>query len=369
MRTVRKTTRRMFRSAKQANRRWKKLTQTLRDTGVAPRIYKTTDAFSLNRVGASTIYDASLVPPPSPLVEQKGGFQAHCLREMFPEWAFRYAHNLGWRSVDLSSSLAYKPVDQKTVLKRFTRRFHGKNNFSQPCELRIYLLYPKHDMDAGDIKKFMNVASPPSIDHNSYLRLLCPTISTSGSDYMPDTWPANQTYTDAGQYGNVLAQRAFLYEWEPKGDPTFQEIFRIKKIRHRRLEPGDEIRWSYTLKNQVQTKRMWGIPIALTSNDPELPIWRRGYPLMLISVRGTMVHAESEVSSMMSNVSLKPTYGDFNFDIIERTMISAVNGPAVTAQQSKAVGFMEPIHKDSTIIGGDLDAWADQQPSEQKGEA
>lgn len=345
------------------------MSKTLRDTGVASRIYRTTDTFSLNRLGASTIYSASLPSPPSPLVENKGGYQSHSFREMFPEWVFRYAHNLGWRSADLATTLAVKPIDQKTVLKYVTRYFHGKNNFSQACEVRIFMLYPKHDMDAGDIKKFSNASSPPTPDHNTFLRMLCPSTSSAGLDFVPELWPCNQAYAEAGQYQDQVAQRPFLYEWDPRSDPTFRELFRMKKIRHRMLAPGEEMKWSWSLKNRILTKRAWGISAASTSNDAELPIWRRGYPIMLVSVRGSLVHSEALVTTLMSNVPLAPTYGDYNFDVVERIALHAVNGPAVTAQQAKAVGFEEPILKDSAITSGDLDQWSSIVPGEQAGQA
>lgn len=369
MKTVRRGVRRMFKSAKAANKKWRRMQTMLRDTGSKTRSIRIQSVFSLNRVGAG-------LASPGVAPSYRGGFQSHYLVNLFGGTDFDRAFNLAWHKTDIAASLGSERIDAGVVLRRHSHRYHIRNGFSHACNVRIHLLYPKTDLDKNDLESYAtDSGGKPGGDLSNALFTNGVFMPVGDTDAFPYAWPTGQSFAATNSItgvDDILSARPYLYEWSPTSDPTFQSIFRIKKARSRVLLPGEELFYSASIKNRILQKKDWSVPYALDPINDSLPIMRRGYPLILISVRGTLVHNEASVSSTMTNHQLFPTMGDFNVDIVKNVFVSAQAGPAQTYQQEKAFGFATPIQRTQGAAGtiaGPLDQWSSLPPSEEAGSA
>lgn len=329
--------------------------------GVKPRVIKQQYGFSINRKGNSVLYDG--VSP------KAGGLQAHWFGQMFGELQARHCNNLANDAATLDQTLAGVIPELETLVKYYRQSFKMRNNFSQPNEVRVFLCYPRRNMNAEELSA-TTVAGAPALSHGSYVSILCPTPSNNSTEQVPGQWPTLEAHAHPADQQDNVQGKPYLWEWDPRKDAPFTKWFKVKMVKHRKLQPGEEMSYSYATKNLMWSKKKWGISVGLNSFGPSLPILRKGYPMLLISVRGSMVHDEFRVGELaaMSNWTLYPTYGDFNLDVLWNHTFSAQIGGCRDWQAYSAYG--QPFPYNPTVNASMfLDQYTSDPVSEQAGTA
>lgn len=364
-----------MRSAKSYLRK-RRLQRAMTSVLSEPKVYEETRNYNISHVGPSTLDGAAF----------QGGKQSW-MADALPTIAqMAVMYKLGIAST-LAASMATTGPTRKVYVDRMLATYTLRNNFNQDCEVRMYLLWPRSDISYQQYRNSSG-ATPTVVDPFTLLT----NLTTTGGAATPvvalnNLWPRDPD-PDAALAPNAI--RDYHYEWNPYKDSWFATFTKIKRLATFRLRPGESREWTYKHRPFMVSKAKLGLGYGQNFDDVLSggvtmdKTLLRGHPIVLIGVRGTIVHNQTALPAV-NNASgygfacyntgdglnaFGQVPGDFNVDgVVHRVwrVRRVVEQASGTFQRSSGdpIGLFAQNSGPSAI----LKQWAEVAPGEQTGGA
>jgi len=162
----------------------------------------------------------------------------------------------------------------KVYLQRWSQRYVCKNAMSQRCECDLWLLYPRRDYaPIGEFKTFLGADDPSLIFQGA---------------------------ADVPQMGTALAfptTNMSNYNASPYYSPPLCSAFKVKKLGKTYVEPGGQFEIVQNIpKAFVYSASSFGCDSKQPFISDQFSILRKTGPVILLRIRGTLIHDESKTS-------------------------------------------------------------------------
>lgn len=288
-----------------------------------------------------------------------GSHQSHYLFQAISATMIRKMWQLAYETADGTGGAGFSST-AKFLAKSFTCSLQLRNNFSQDCEIRLWMLWPRRDTSIVTAAHY-TTSTPATASAWDF----CPNMQiTAGVAALNPVFPRQQD-APGGFGANNL--RDYHYEWDPFEDLAFRTLFTIKRVGTHRLSPGDSRSVNFGVKNKLFSKTTLGLNLASDWSACD-KIAMRGIPLLMVSVRGTLVHDESQ-KALLPVGPINSTFGqcmsDFNVDFVMRRHGIACRYLELAASSIEAADIT-PLGKASGALNtSTLNQWHDVNAVEQ----
>lgn len=214
--------------------------------------------------------------------------------------------------------------EQNVRIPDWKYHLEGRNNGTEDAEVRLFLLWPKRQADADDLKDVSGVAPALStvLDHVENWS------ATIGAAMVPNPLFVERPRPQGVGMG-ATQQTSLQWEWSPAYDVQWSEMCRVKLVKRRVLKPGDQLRFSLRRKGLTLNRNTLGLGAQPGQfvGEATTPALQRGEPVLVVCVRGTLTHGKDTsdlvtAAAAASNPSVAVTYGDFMTEWLERWDVS-----------------------------------------------
>lgn len=350
--------------------------RTMSQVLAEPKTWTNTVPYNLSHVGADKLYDG--------VNFYRGGRQSW---QLFPIPALAYLKFMLAQGLDIATVAGVIPAGafagvgptQKVFVEKYVQRWQLRNNYNQDCEVRCYMLWPRRNISFTEILQYTG-ATPADAN---FLDALPNTTTTGASPAtvvaVQSTWPTEQVPAETSGFAVTNQIKNFMYEWSPYQDTVWPTCFKIKPLASFRLQPGESRELNYKMKPFVLSKSRFGLAYASDfeytggAGQTVDQVAMRGFPIMMIGVRGTITHDQTKVpvtndgahlDAGFSNIRMGQVPGDYNVDILmtrDWRVRRAVEKVAGTMY--RATG--QPIQKVANVgTTGLLEQWSNDAPTE-----